>query len=143
MRLKDFMTRDVEVVHPDTTLQEAARRMKALDVGSLPVSDNGRLVGMLTDRDITVRATAEGLDPKTSRVRESMTEEVVTAFEDQEAAEAAEIMRASQIRRLVVLGRDERLVGIISLGDLAVDTGEAKMAGQVLEDVSAAAKPQR
>jgi CBS domain-containing protein len=82
MRLKDMMTCDVEVIHPDATLQEAAQKMKGLDVGPLPVCDGERLVGMLTDRDITVRATAEGRNPKTTRVREVMTCDVLYAFED-------------------------------------------------------------
>src|SRR5438093_4669224 len=122
MQLKDVMTRRVEVVHPDDTLATAAEKMKSLDVGPMPVCDGERLVGMLTDRDITVRATAAGRDPKTTRVRDVMTPEVAYCFEDQDTNEAARIMEQRQIRRLVILNRDKRLVGIVSLGDLAVTT---------------------
>lgn len=136
MKLKDIMTEKVEVVAPDTSLYEAARKMRDLDVGVLPVCDGERLVGMLTDRDLTVRAVAEGRDPKTAPVRESMTPEIVYCFEDQEAAEAERIMAEKQIRRLPVLNRDKRLVGIVSLGDLATKTDEARAVGKTLEKVS-------
>jgi CBS domain-containing protein len=96
---------------------------------------------MLTDRDIAVRAVAEGRDPKTARVRDAMTPEVVYCFEDQDIQEAARLMKDKQIRRLVVLDRDKRLAGILSLGDLAVDTGDEKLAGETLERVSEPAMP--
>src|SRR5688500_13378118 len=114
MRVSDVMTRGAECVGPDATLQEAASRMKALDVGSLPVCDNDRITGMVTDRDITIRAVAEGKDPRTARVREVMTPGVHYCFEDQDVAEAARIMKAQQVRRLPVLSRDKRLVGLVS-----------------------------
>src|SRR5262245_6738987 len=117
MRLSDVMTHDVEVIRPDATLEEAAAKMTALNVGPLPVCDGDRLVGMLTDRDITVRATAAGRDPKTSRVREVMTEAIVYGFEDEDTNEAARLMEQHGVRRLVILDRDKRLVGIVSLGD--------------------------
>src|SRR5437899_10200557 len=140
--IRDVMTKRVEVVHPDDTLATAAQKMKSLDVGPMPVCDGERLVGMVTDRDITVRATAEGRDPKATKVRDVMTEQVFYAFEDQSIEEAAEMMQRAQIRRLVVLNRDKGLVGIVSLGDLAVETDE-EMAGEVLEDVSEPAAPRR
>jgi CBS domain-containing protein len=118
MLVKDVMTRGVEVVRPSDTLQEAAGRMKDRDVGPLPVCDGDRLVGVITDRDITVRATAEGYDPWTEKVGEIMTPEVVTCFEDQEVAEAERLMKARHVHRLMVLGRDHRLVGILSSHDL-------------------------
>ena len=117
MKVREVMTRDVAVVHPDSTLQEAADRMRQLDVGPLPVCDNDRLVGMITDRDITVRSTAEGLDPWTAQVREAMTPEVVYCSEDDDVAEAARLMNEKQVRRLPVLDRNRRLVGIVSLCD--------------------------
>src|SRR3712207_146292 len=107
MQVREVMTRDVEVVHPDATLQEAARKMDALDVGPLPVCDGDRLVGMITDRDIVVRATAAGRDPKTTHVRDAMTRDVVYCFEDQDVREAARVMEEQQIRRVVVLDRDK------------------------------------
>jgi CBS domain-containing protein len=143
MRLSDVMTRQVEVVRPDDTLEEAAARMSSLDIGPLPVCDGDRLVGMLTDRDITVRATAAGRDPKTTLVRDVMTEQVVYAFDDQDTNDAARLMEKHGIRRLVILNRDKRLVGIISLGDLAVDTQDDQLSGEVLERVSEPAEPQR
>jgi CBS domain-containing protein len=143
MPLKDIMTRHVEVVHPEAMLWEAAQKMAKLDVGPLPVCDGEELVGMLTDRDITVRATAEGRDPKTTRVFEVMTPDVLYAFEDQDTREATRLMTEHQIRRLIALNRDKQLVGIVSLGDLAVHTGDARQIGQTLERVSEPAEPQR
>jgi CBS domain-containing protein len=141
--VKEIMTREVEVVHPEATLWEAAQRMSALDVGMLPVCSGDQLVGMLTDRDITVRATAEGRDPKTTRVHEVMTPEVIYVFEDEDISDAAQIMTEQQIRRLVVLNQSKQLIGIISLGDLAVHTGDTHQAGQTLEGVSEPSEPQR
>src|SRR3954454_21482891 len=116
MKVSEMMTRGAECTRPDVTVQKAAERMKALDVGSLPVcGDNDRLVGMLTDRDITVRAVAEGQDPKTARVQDVMTPDVLYCFEDQDVSEAVRLMEENQVRRLVVLNRDKRLVGIVSL----------------------------
>lgn len=136
MLIRDVMTRNVEVVHPDDTLQEAAEKMKDLDIGPLPVCDDGRLVGILTDRDIAVRAVAEGQDPWTDKVRDVMTPEVISCFADQDVADAVKLMKEKQIRRLVVLDRDKRLVGILSLGDVAVHTGDEHLAGTTLEEVS-------
>src|SRR5438046_4099256 len=127
MKIQKLMTPKVEVIHPDTPLQQAAATMKRLDVGMLPVCDGERLVGMLTDRDITVRATAEGRDPNSTRVREVMSPDVVYCFEDQDVQDAARVMEDRQIRRLVVLNRDKRLVGIVSLGDLAVHTEDEEL----------------
>jgi CBS domain-containing protein len=143
MQVKDVMTKGAEVVRPDATLQEAANKMRSLDVGPLPVSDGDKLVGMLTDRDITVRATAEGLDPKQTRVREVMSKELITIVEDQDVEEAAKLMQSKQIRRIPVLSRDKRLVGMLSLGDLAQRTQNSKLAGKTLEEVSAPGKSSR
>jgi CBS domain-containing protein len=143
MQLKDIMTPYVECVRPGDTLQEAARKMKSLDVGPMPVcGDNDKIVGMLTDRDITIRATAEGLDPKTTKVQDVMSEEVIWCFEDQDTDEAAKLMQERQVRRLLVMNRDKRLVGIVSLGDLAIE-GKKKQAGEVLQDVSEPSQPRR
>jgi CBS domain-containing protein len=136
MRVKEVMTPRIEVIDPDSTLQEAAARLKARDIGPLPVCDNGRLLGMLTDRDITVRATAEGEDPTVIRVRDLMTPEVLFCFEDQLVGEASRLMQDNQVRRLLVLNRDRQVVGIVSLADLAVETGDAELVGQTLEQVS-------
>src|SRR5438477_2849918 len=144
MRVNEVMTRGVECVRPPDDIAAAAARMRDLDIGPLPVcGDADRLVGMLTDRDITVRAVAEGRDPKKTRVSDVMTPNIIYCFEDQDITDAARLMKENQIRRLVVLSRDKRLVGIVSLGDLAVDTGDDELAGATLEAVSepAAAKP--
>jgi CBS domain-containing protein len=143
MKLKEIMSRDVEVIHPNSMLQEAAGKMKTLDVGSLPVCDNRKLVGILTDRDIAVRAVAAGRDPKRTTVSDTMTPELVYCFEDQDVKEAAKMMERYQIRRLPILDRSQQLVGIVSLGDLAVETDNERMSGEVLEEVSEPAKPKR
>jgi CBS domain-containing protein len=139
MKLKEIMTREVEVIHPDDSLQAAARKMKTKDIGFLPVCDGERLVGVVSDRDITVRATAEGVDPKAAPVRDSTTTELVYCFDDQGVDEAAQLMKDKQIRRLMVLNRDKRLVGVVSLGDLATN-GNKKLSEQVLESVSTPAE---
>ena len=140
MKIKDVMTKSVETVRPDQTLQEAASRMKSLDVGPMPVCENDRLVGMLTDRDIVVRAAAEGRDVRTTKVRDAMTSDVVVCSEDDDVKDAAKKMKDRQIRRLVVVDGQKRVAGIVSLGDIAVDTSDEKMSGRVLEEVS---KPTR
>ncbi len=136
MQVKEIMTREVEVIHADSTLEEAAKKMKDLDIGPLPVCENDRLVGMLTDRDIAVRSTAQGEDPTRDRVRDVMTPEVIYCFEDQDVAVAAQLMKKKQVRRLLVLNRDKRLVGILSLDDLAVKTGDEVVSGNTLEGVA-------
>lgn len=141
MQVREVMTRDVEVIHPDATVEEAAERMEALNIGPLPVCDGQRLVGMITDRDITVRAVAAGVGPE-AKVRDVMTPEVAYAFEDQDVREAQQLMQDQQIRRLPILDRDKRLVGIVALGDLAVDA-DTHAAGQTLEQISTPAKPER
>lgn len=130
------MTAEVECIGPQASLQEAADRLRQLNVGSMPVCESDRLVGMITDRDITVRCTAEGKHPAQGRVQEAMTPSVHYCFDDQEVAEAAEQMRDHQIRRLCVLDRNKRLVGIVSLGDLALETGDNDLAGSTLERIS-------
>ena len=119
MQAQDLMTRDVTMASPDETLQRVARRMAALDVGALPVGENDRLVGMITDRDIAVRGIAEGKGP-TAKVRDVMTPEVKYCFVDELVKEISSNMAEIQVRRLPVLDRDKRLVGILSLCDIAV-----------------------
>jgi CBS domain-containing protein len=142
VKLRDVMTPGVEVIYPEDTLANAAGRMKDLKVGSLPVCDGERLVGVITDRDITVRSTAEWGDPATTTVREAMTPAVLYCFEDDEIEAAAQLMEDEQIRRLPILDRDKRLVGIVSLGDLAIYTGDELLAGEILEAVSEPDQPE-
>jgi CBS domain-containing protein len=141
MRIADVMTRDVRVVQPDRTIRDAARLMDEMNVGVLPVCDGRRLIGMITDRDITVRATAAGLAPADTSVRQVMTEEVEWCFEDDDVDEIVEIMSRRQIRRLPVVSRDKRLVGIVALGDLATDQEDA--AARALHRISTPSEPDR
>lgn len=143
MIVRDIMSRDVEVIHPDGVIQEAAEKMKTLNVGSLPVCNNRRLLGMVTDRDITIRAVAAGLDPQSTKVSDTMTPELIYCFEDEPILEAAKLMERYQIRRLPILSREKYLVGIVALGDLAVDTGNERLSGAVLEEISEPAEPTR
>lgn len=143
MNIQDIMTRDVEVVAPNATLQTAAQRMKDLNVGSLPVCDGERLLGMITDRDITIRATAMGKNPTDTAVSDTMSSGVTYCFEDQPVSEAAQMMEEQQIRRLPILNREKKLVGIVSLGDLAVDGGNKTVAGEAITEISQPARPQR
>jgi CBS domain-containing protein len=143
MQIREIMTREPVVIGPDMVLKEAAETMRDLDSGVMPVGQNDRLVGMLTDRDITIRATAAGKDPNQTRVEEVMTPDVVYCFEDDDARDAALKMEEHQIRRLIVLNHDKRLVGILSLGDLAVHTSDDRLAGEVAEAVSEPAEPER
>ena len=136
MLVRDVMTPGVECVDPDETIQNAARRMRDRDIGPLPVCDNDRLTGVLTDRDIAIRAVAEGHDPTACRVRDVMTPGVKYCYDDQSVEEAEQIMENEQIRRLVVLNRKKRLVGILSLGDLALRTYDLEQVGEVLHEVS-------
>lgn len=118
MNIRDVMTREAKLANPFDTLQHAAKLMKDCDCGSLPVADGDWLVGMITDRDIAVRAVAEGKGPS-SKVRDAMTAEVKYCFEDEDITHVCENMSDIQVRRLPVLDRNKRLVGIVSLGDLA------------------------
>jgi CBS domain-containing protein len=143
MELRDIMTRNVEVISGDASLKEAATKMKTIDVGFIPVCDGDRLKGILTDRDITIRATADGRDPTKTKVADVMSTDIAYCLEDQELDEAVSLMEARQIRRLPVLNLDKRLVGIVSLGDIAVHAGDRDMAGETLEEISQPAAPKR
>jgi CBS domain-containing protein len=135
MLINQIMTNQVEFIGPDETLQTAAIKMKELGVGTLPVCENGCPVGILTDRDITVRAVAEGWDPLSTQVREAMSGELICCYEDQEVEVAARLMAAQQVRRILVVDRDRRLVGIVSLGDLALESASPEQAGEILQNV--------
>jgi len=134
--VRDVMTRGVETTPPDATIADVARRMRDLDVGSLPVTDGNRLLGIVTDRDLSVRATAAAKDPNTTKVREVMSPELAWIFEDEPADAAARVMRERQIRRLPVLDRSDRLVGMVALADLATDLGDDRLKGATLEEIS-------
>ena len=135
MKVSDVMTRDVETVRPEQTVREAASFMLSSDAGSIPVTEGDRLIGMITDRDIAVRGVAHGHGPDTP-VRELMTSGIVCARIDDDVEEVATRMAEAQVRRLPVLDDDERLCGIVSLGDLSREADD-DCAEQALEGVSA------
>jgi CBS-domain-containing membrane protein len=117
--------------------------MKSLDVGLLPVCDGDRLQGILTDRDITIRATADGRDPKKTKVTDVMSTDLAYCLEEQEVEEAVSLMEARQIRRIPILNQDQRLVGIVTLADIAVHVRDRDLSGETLEEISAPAEPKR
>lgn len=138
MRVSEAMTRHVEIINPQQSIQEAAQRMCDMDVGSLPIGENDRLVGMITDRDIAVRAVAVGKAVSTP-IREVMSTDVCYCFEDEEVSAVADNMANQQLRRLPVLNREKRLVGILTIGDLAVsEDGSPHLykVGQALAGIS-------
>jgi CBS domain-containing protein len=132
------MSRDVEIASPEDSIQKVARRMAEMDTGCLPVGEKDQLVGMVTDRDLAVRAVAAGKDPKSTKVREVMTETIKYCFEDEDLDHVAENMAEEQIRRLPVMSREKRLVGIVALGDIATEHHSGK-AGEALRGISQSA----
>ena len=134
MNVREIMTPDVVIASPDDTLQHAAELMADIDAGVLPVGENDRLVGMLTDRDITVRAVAAGKSPNECKVRDVMSPDIKYIFEDESVENAARNMSELQVRRLPVLNRDKRLVGIVSIGDLSLK--KQRSGGEALQGVS-------
>lgn len=134
MKVRDCMSRDVRVAAPDNTIQSAAQVMADIDAGFLPVGDDERLVGIVTDRDIAIRGVAAGQPPETS-VRNVMSDEVLYCYDDEETEDVLENMGNVQVRRLPVVDRDKRLVGIVSISDLA-GNGDASLAGEALGDIT-------
>jgi CBS domain-containing protein len=134
MKVSEVMTRDVQLIEPTQSIRDAARMMAELDAGVMPVREGDRLVGMITDRDITVRAVAQGRGPDTP-VRDIMTDDVKYCYEDDDTEDVARNMADIQVRRLPVLTRDKRLVGIISLGDMAVSDGSGRV-GEAVAGIS-------
>ena len=134
-KLKDLMSRDVKIISPDMTIKDAAGQMRDGDFGMMPVGEDDRLIGTISDRDIAIRAVAEGKDTGT-KVRDVMSEGVAWAYEDDSVEAAAKIMSERQVRRLPVVDRDKRLVGIVALGDFAVETSEIRPAAQALSEIS-------
>jgi CBS domain-containing protein len=136
MRLSNIMTGSIETIPPGASLAEAAKKMASQDIGSLPVCSDGRkVVGIITDRDITVRAVARGLDPNQTKVQDVMTKDVLACPADSDIDAACELMEARQVRRLLVTGDDDTPVGIVSLGDIALCLREHQ-SGEVLKKVS-------
>jgi CBS domain-containing protein len=141
MKVSEIMTPNVEVLSPSATLQEAAQKMRDLDVGSIPVCDGERIQGIVTDRDITIRATADGYDPKSTSIDLVMTPGVHWCYEDDDLEAAEKLMKDHQVRRILVMNRDKKLTGIVSLGDVAVDANQDRETAQTLEGISQPAQP--
>jgi CBS domain-containing protein len=139
VKLRDVMTPNPRTIGPDASLQEAARIMRDADTGVVPVVEKGRPVGLLTDRDIVVRAVADGTDASRRSVREVASTDLVTASPELGTKEAADLMRQHQVRRLLVC-ENERLVGVASIGDLAVKEGKDSRVGDTIEGISQGVK---
>jgi len=139
MQIREIMTQGAEVAFLDDTAQEAAAKMRELDVGALPVCDGDGIQGVVTDRDMAIRLVAEGHDPARTKVSDIMTPGVSYCFDNQSVEEAVMLMEAQQIRRLPILNRDKQLVGMLSLGDLALrteGTEDEDLADEALKDIS-------
>ncbi|MEQ8196150.1 MAG: CBS domain-containing protein [Rhodospirillales bacterium] len=135
LKIRDVMTPQVELIDSHAVLVEAARKMRDHDIGALPVEKNDKMIGMITDRDVAIRAVAESKDPLTETVENSMTGGIEYCFDDQPIGEISEMMSAKQLRRLPVVDRDKKLVGIVSLGDLSQKASSSE-AAEVLEHIS-------
>ena len=141
MQLREIMTHEVEVIDPDATLEAASEKMTASNISALPVCDGRQLVGILTERDLIGRATAETRDLQTTRVREVMTTDLLSCFEDQESTEALRLIQERQIGYLAVLSHDQRFVGIVSLRNVAKPQREEELVGSAIRSSAAAASP--
>ncbi len=137
MKVRQIMTANVECIAPDAGVAELARKMKTLDVGFIPICENDRLAGTVTDRDIVIRGIAGGRDLNTCKARDIMTSEVHWCFEDQDVKDVAKKMREKDVRRMLILSQDKRLVGVVSIGDLA--KVEERESGKTLKDITEAA----
>ncbi|OGB22036.1 MAG: CBS domain-containing protein [Burkholderiales bacterium RIFCSPLOWO2_02_FULL_57_36] len=142
-QISEIMTRDVRCVAPSDSLQRAAKTMDELNVGALPVWDGQNLIGMVTDRDITIRGVADGKQADSTPVSEVMSKDVQCCFEDEQIDDVMGKMANSQIRRVPVMDRQNRLVGMVSLGDLATKTASDQEVQQTLENISEPSEPNR
>jgi CBS domain-containing protein len=143
MNVSEIMTSDFEMIDSTSSLREAARKMKSLNVGFLPVQEGTMLIGLLTDRDIVLRGLAEGRDADSTQVKDIISSEVVYCFEDDSIEDAVRLMEEHKVRRLIVVDHDRVPVGIVSLGDIAVKTGLEQLSGEALERISEPAAPAR
>jgi CBS domain-containing protein len=139
MKVKEVMTRSVETISPDATVEQAARIMLYLDIGILPVVDEGNLLGVVTDRDLVIRGLAVGRPSHLTVVRQVMTTKVQTCYEHQSITEITKLMQKNRVRRLLVLNRKGGLVGVVSLSDLALRLANERISGHVLSRISTAA----
>ena len=125
MQIQEVMSKTAMVIDPNTTIRDVAAKLRAEDIGALPVGENDRLIGLVTDRDIVMRAVAEGKSPANTTARQVMSENVYYCFEDEDVEQAAKVMAERQVRRLPIVNRDKRLVGVVSLADLGTKAGDA------------------
>lgn len=139
MQIKDLMSRDVQFVEPDTPVVDIAKTMRDKDVGSMPVAENDKLVGMITDRDIVLRCVAESHDPLTTLAREVMSPGILYTFETQDVEKAIDNMAQNRIRRMPVVDEEKNLTGFVSLGDLAAYCDKEDKCGEALEEIRKAA----
>ncbi|HEX4046167.1 MAG TPA: CBS domain-containing protein [Gammaproteobacteria bacterium] len=137
MLIKEIMSDHADILSPTDTIEIAAEKMRANNYGFLPVGENDRLIGTVTDRDIVIRAIAKGLDPQTP-VKNILSDKVCFCFEDEDVVLAADKMQKLQIRRLIILNRNKRIVGIVSLGDIATRVQNNEISGETLEEISQA-----
>lgn len=143
MKVNEIMTTEFERIDSDSSLFDAAEKMKSFNIGFLPVEEGDKFIGLLTDRDIVIRGLAEGLDPRRTSVKDIATSDIVYCFEDESIEDAARLMEDNQVRRLIVVDHEQRPVGIVSIGDIAVKSGQAQLAAEILERVSEPAMPAR
>ncbi len=136
LKIQDVMTREMEIIDPDATVQEAAARMRHWDIGALPVCHGSHTFGIVTDRDLVIRAVAEGADPKAVLVRDVMSQELVACSPDSDITEAIRVMKEKRIRRLLVVDRHKRPVGIVSLSDIARHEPEEIAEEHVIDQIS-------
>jgi len=139
MKINEIMTRNVECVSPSLKISLAAEKMLAEDIGFLPICEHNKVVGTVTDRDITIRSVAQGRDPRLAPVSEIMTSTVFHCYEDDDVETVAKTMEDDAVRRMLIFDRDENLVGVVSLGDIAIAKGESGVAGEALSGIAEAA----
>jgi len=139
MKISEIMSRNVECIESDTSIKDAAEKMRVLDVGFLPVCEAGHVIGTLTDRDITIRHVADGQNPYRVKARDILTPNVLYCFEDQDLEEVGRYMQAHEVRRVLIFDLTEQLVGIVSLGDISKAVGEQHLAGETLKEIAEAA----
>lgn len=137
-KIRDIMTANPQTVSEKDSIRDAARIMKQQDTGVVPVVDGRKIIGLITDRDIVIRCIAEGKDPMNARVTDAMTKSVRSVNEDASVDEVLRVMKGAEVRRVPVVNRNDEIVGIVSIGDLAVETNEDAKVGKALEDISEA-----
>ena len=143
MKVSEIMTPDFEMIESTSSLTDAAKKMKEFNVGFMPVQEGTSLIGVITDRDIVVRALADELNPSSTQVKDIISSDVVYCFDDDSVEEAIRLMEENQVRRLIVCRSDRTPIGIISLGDIAVKSGQESLFAEALEQISEPAAPSK